>query len=182
MDRIISIDFSQSQTETGGMRARANSLWRHRDFMKLWTGETVSKLGSQVSLLAIPLIAITVLKASTFEVGALSAVEFSPFILVALHAGVWVDRLAKRPVLIAADAGRFAALLSIPIAYELGGLGLAQLYVVAFTTGVLTVFFDVAYQSYLPVLVDRDQLTDGNGKLATSESVALVAGPGLAGG
>src|SRR5207248_7147862 len=101
---------------------------------------------------------------------------------VALHAGVWVDRLSKRPVLIAADVGRFVALLSIPLVYELGGLGMAQLYIVAFTTGVLTVFFDVAYQSYLPVLVDRDQLTDGNGKLATSESVALVAGPGLAGG
>src|SRR5439155_19942063 len=119
MDRIISIDFSQSRADTGGMRARANSLWRHRDFMKLWTGETVSKLGSQVSLLAIPLIAITVLKASTFEVGLLSAVEFAPFILVALHAGVWVDRLTKRPVLIVADVGRFVALLSIPLAYEL---------------------------------------------------------------
>jgi len=157
-------------------------LWRHRDFMKLWGGETVSKLGSQVSLLAIPLIAITVLKASTFEVGLLSAVEFAPFILVALHAGVWVDRLAKRPVLMVADAGRFVALLSIPVAYELGGLTLGQLYLVSFVTGVLTVFFDVVYQSYLPVLVERDQLTDGNGKLATSESAAQVAGPGLAGG
>jgi MFS family permease len=161
---------------------RRGSLWRHRDFLKLWGGESVSKLGSQVTALAIPLIAITVLKATTFEVGLLSAVEFAPFILVALHAGVWVDRLRKRPVLITADAGRLAALASIPIAYELGVLTIGQLYVVAFMTGVLTVFFDVAYQSYLPLLVDRDQLTDGNGKLATSESFAQVAGPSLAGG
>src|SRR5437588_787158 len=161
---------------------RLGGLWRHRDFMKLWSGETVSKVGSQVSVLAIPLIAITVLKASTFEVGLLATVEFSPFILVALHAGAWVDRLAKRPVLIAADVGRFAALLTVPLAYELGGLTIGQLYVVSFVTGVLTVFFDVAYQSYLPALVDREQLTEGNAKLATSESGAQVVGPGLAGG
>ncbi|MDQ1397484.1 MAG: hypothetical protein QOG64_2743 [Acidimicrobiaceae bacterium] len=158
------------------------SLWRHRDFMKLWSAETVSKFGSQVSLLAIPLIAITVLKVTTFEVGLLSAVEFSPFILVALHAGVWVDRLPKRSVLIVADAGRFLALASIPLVYEVGRLTIGQLYLVSFVTGVLTVFFDVAYQSYLPVLVDRGQLTDGNGKLATTESAAQVGGPGLAGG
>src|SRR3954469_20198330 len=150
--------------------------------MKLWGGETVSKIGSQVSLLAIPLIAITVLKVSTFQVGLLSAVEFSPFILVALHAGVWVDRLTKRPVLIVAEIGRFVALLSIPIAYELDVLAIGQLYIVSFITGVLTVFFDVAYQSYLPALVDRNQLTDGNAKLTTSESAAQVVGPGLAGG
>src|SRR5205823_14801307 len=112
--------------------AARRSLLRHPSFMKLWAGETVSRLGSQVSLLAIPLIAITVLKASTFEVGLLSAVEFSPFILVALHAGVWVDRLTKRPVLIVADVGRFIALLSIPLAYELDVLTIGQLYVVSF--------------------------------------------------
>ena len=94
------------------------TLWRHRDFLKLWAGQSVSRLGSQVSLLALPLIAITVLKATTFEVGLLSAVEFAPFLLVGLPAGVVVDRLAKRPVLIAADVGRLVAIGSVPLAYE----------------------------------------------------------------
>src|SRR3954454_1581664 len=99
------------------MTTREATLWHHPDFMKLWGGQAVSRLGSQVSLLALPLIAITVLKATTFEVGLLSAAEFAPFILVGLPAGVVVDRLAKRPVLIVADVGRVVALGSIPIAY-----------------------------------------------------------------
>ena len=157
------------------------SLWRHGDFMKLWSAETVSQLGSQVSLLAIPLIAISVLKATTLQVGLLSAVEMAPFLLVGLPAGAIVDRLRRRPVLIAGDVGRALALGSIPIAHAFNVLGLAQLYVVAFVTGVLTVFFDVAYQAYLPALVERDQLVDGNGKLEISRSGAQVAGPGIAG-
>ena len=159
----------------------ASSLWRDGDFMKLWGGQTVSRLGSQVSILALPLIAITLLHATTFEIGLLTAAEFAPFIVVGLPAGVWVDRLAKRPVLIAADIGRVLALASIPIAYEAGVLAIAQLYLVAFASGVLTVFFDVAYQSYLPELVERGQLVDGNAKLATTESGAQLAGPTLAG-
>jgi MFS family permease len=158
------------------------SLWRHADFMKLWTAETISQVGSQVTLLALPLVAITVLDASAFEVGLLSTVEFAPFVLVGLPAGVWVDRLRRRPVLVAGDLGRAAVLLSIPVAYQLGVLTIGQLYVVGFVTGVLTVFFDVAYQSYLPALVASDQLIDGNAKLEISRSGAQIAGPGLAGG
>ena len=161
--------------------AHKSTLWHHRDFLKLWSGQTVSRLGSQVSILAFPLIAITVIKATTFQVGLLTAVEFSPFILVGLPAGVWVDRLAKRPVLIAADLGRLVALATIPLAHELWRVTMVQLYAVAFATGVLTVFFDVAYQSYLPVLVTRDDLVDGNAKLATTDSAATVAGPSVAG-
>src|SRR3954468_9595685 len=157
------------------------SLWHHRDFLKLWGGQAVSRLGSQVTLLALPLIAITVLNATTFEVGLLSAVEFAPFILVGLPAGVIVDRRSKRPILIAADIGRLLALASVPIAYELDALTLGQLYAVAFVTGVLTVFFDVAYQSYLPVLVARDQLVEGNAKLSVTDSAATVIGPSIAG-
>src|SRR3954451_4871924 len=178
MERSISIDFLQSLHDT---RAVRKSLWRHHDFLKLWGGQTVSRLGSQVSMLALPLIAITVLKATTFEVGLLTTVEFSPFILVGLPAGVWVDRLPKRPVLVTADLGRLVALLSIPLTYELGSLSMGQLYVVSFITGVLTVFFDVAYQAYLPELVARDQLVDGNAKLATTDSAAQLAGPTFAG-
>jgi MFS family permease len=157
------------------------SLWRHADFMKLWTGETISQLGTQVTLLALPLTAILILKASPFQVGLLGTVEFLPFILVGLPAGVWVDRLRRRPILIVGDLGRFIALGSIPIAYELGVLHIVQLYVVAFVSGVLTVFFDVSYQSYLPSLVERDQIVDGNAKLEISRSGAQLAGPGIAG-
>jgi MFS family permease len=160
---------------------RSRSLWRHRDFMKLWTGETISQLGTQVTLLALPLTAILILKASAFQVGLLATVEFLPFILVGLPAGVWFDRLPRRPVLIAGDVGRFLALGSIPVAYELGVLHIAQLLIVAFVSGICTVFFDVAYQAYLPSMVDRDQLVDGNAKLEISRSGAQLAGPGMAG-
>ena len=164
------------------------SLWRHPDFLKLWAGETVSVFGSSISQLAIPLVAILTLDATTFEVGALSAVETAPFLLVALWAGVFVDRRKRRPVLIGADLGRAVVLGSIPVVYWLGGMnhehrfaGLAQLYAVALVAGVLTVFFDVAYQSYLPSLVDREQIAEGNSKLSTTEAAAQLAGPGAAG-
>jgi MFS family permease len=157
-------------------------LWRHRDFLKLWSAETVSQFGTQVTLLALPLAAILVLKASAFEVALLGAIEFLPFILFSLPAGVWVDRLPRRPILIVGDLGRAISLASVPIAYELGLLSVAQLYAVAFVNGILTVFFDVAYQSYLPSLVERDQLVEGNAKLELSRSAAQIAGPGVAGG
>ena len=165
------------------VRTRTNprSLLRNRDFMRLWSAESVSQLGTQVSLLALPLLAIKTLHATTFQVGALTAVEFAPFLIVGLPAGVVVDRRARRPVLMIGDVGRAIALFSIPIAWWLGVLTLLQLFVVVFVTGVLTVFFDVAYQSYLPALVDADQLADGNSKLEISRSGAQIAGPGLAG-
>src|SRR5437763_801101 len=129
------------------MRRPAGALWRHPDFLKLWTGQTLSEFGSQVSQLAIPTVAILTLKASAFQVAALGTVEFLPFLLLTLPAGVWVDRWRRRWILIAGDFGRAVLLVSIPVAYAFGHLTLAQLYVVGFTVGVLTVFFDVAYQS-----------------------------------
>jgi len=156
-------------------------LWRHRDFMKLWSGQTISQFGTQVSLLAIPLTAVLVLDASAFEVAQLSTVEYLPFLLFALPAGVWVDRLSRRPILIAADLARGAALGSIPLAYAFGALTIWQLYAVSFVAGTLTVFFDVAYQSYLPSLVERERLLHGNSLLEMSVSVAQVAGPGVGG-
>ena len=113
--------------------------------------------------------------------GSLTAVETLPFLVVGLPAGAWVDRMRRRRVLIAADIGRLAALGSIPIASAFASLTLVHLFVVAFVTGVFTVFFDVAYQSYLPELVDRQQLVEGNAKLSASESTAHVAGPGIGG-
>lgn len=157
------------------------SLFRNRDFLRLWTGETVSVFGSAITQLAIPLIAATVLQVSAFEFGLLTTIEFLPFILLSLPAGVWVDRLRRRPILIAADLGRAVAIGSIPAAYALGVLSIWQLYVVGFGAGCLTVFFDIAYQSYLPSIVERDQLVEGNAKLEITRSASQILGPGMAG-
>jgi MFS family permease len=156
-------------------------LWRHSDFLKLWSAETVSQFGSQFTALAFPLAAVIVLDASIFEIAVLDVLLFLPFVLVSLPAGVWVDRMRRRPILVVGDLARAALLLSIPIAYAFDALTIWQLYAVAFLVGVATVFFDVAYQSYLPSLVDRRALVDGNSKLEVSRSAAQLGGPGLAG-
>lgn len=156
-------------------------LWGQGDFLRLWAGQTISQFGSQISALALPLLAILVLDASTFEVAALGVAEFLPFILFSLPAGAWVDRLSRRPILIVTDWGRAVALATLPLAYFLDSLTMTQLYVVGFCVGVFTVFFDVAYQSFLPSLVERDDLTDANGKLEVTRSAAQTAGPGVAG-
>lgn len=158
------------------------TLWRHADYMKLWSAATISLMGSQVSQLAIPIIAAVVLYSSPLEVALLGTVEMAPFILFALPAGAWLDRVRRRPVLIAGDFGRGAALLSIPIAYAAGVLTIWQLYAVGFVAGSLTVLFDVADQSYLPALLDPDDLVEANSKLSVPQASAQVVGPALAGG
>ena len=163
------------------VRPRRGGLWHHLDFRRLWIGETVSQFGTQISQLALPLVAILVLHASTFEVGLLTAIEMLGFLIVGLPAGAWVDRMRFRSVLIVNDLIRAAALGSIPLAQALGMLTIGQLYVVALLTGVSTVFFDVAYQSYLPDLIDRAALVEGNAKLQASESVSQIAGPSAGG-
>ena len=156
-------------------------LWRHRDFLNLWSSETVSRFGSEISGLAIPFVAIAVLKASAFEVAALTALLFLPFLLFTLPAGVWIDRLARKPILVASDLVRALALASVPVAYWLDGLTIWQLYAVGFIHGIGTVFFDVSYQSYLPSLVRKEQLVDGNSKLELSRTSSQIGGPGVAG-
>jgi MFS family permease len=163
------------------VRPRRGGLWHHLDFRRLWIGETVSHFGTQVSQIAIPLVAILVVHATTFEVGLLTAMETLGFLIVGLPAGAWVDRMRFRSVLIVNDILRAVALGSIPLAQMLGVLSIGQLYAVALITGVSTVFFDVAYQSYLPELIDRSALVEGNSKLQGSESVSQIAGPGLGG-
>ena len=158
------------------------TLIGHRDFRLLWGGETVSELGSQVSLLAIPLVAVGTLRATPLQMGALAAATTVAFLVVGLPAGVWVDRRRRRRVMIVSDVGRLLALGSIPVAEVLGVLHLVQLYIVALVSGVFTVFFDVAYQSYLPSLVGRERLVEGNAKLTGSAEAAQVAGPSIAGG
>jgi MFS family permease len=158
------------------------ALWRHPDFLKMWTGQTISEFGSSISQLALPIIAVRLLDASAFAVAALGTVEFLPFLLFTLPAGVWVDRLPRRAVLITGDLGRALLLATVPLAYFADALTLVQLYVVGFLIGVLTVFFDVAYQSYLPSLVERDHLVEGNSKLEVTRSAGALAGPPTAGG
>ncbi len=163
------------------MTGPSRSLLRHPDFLKLWTAETISVSGSAITQLALPIIAATILGVTPFEFGLLTTIEFLPFILFSLPAGVWVDRLRRRPILIVADLGRAATILSIPIAFYFDALTIWQLYLVGFINGTFTVFFDVAYQSYLPSIVERDQLVEGNSKLEITRAAAQILGPGLAG-
>jgi MFS family permease len=163
------------------MRRPTGGLWSHPDFLKLWTGQTISEFGSQISQLAIPLLAAITLHASAFEFSLLGVLGFLPFILFALPAGVWVDRLHRRYILIAGDAARAVLLALIPVLWAIGALRMWQLLVLQFVIGVFTVFFDVAYQSYLPALIEREHLVDGNSKLQLTVSVTQVAGPSVSG-
>ena len=156
-------------------------LWRNRDFMGLWVGQTVNEAGTQISQLAVPTVAILLLHASAFQVGLLTALEFLPFPVLSLVAGVYADRLKRRPLMIAADLGRMLALVTIPISFGLGLLRIEQLYLVGLVVGVFNVFFEISYQSYLPALIDRADLVEGNSKLEVSRSTAQLAGPAIAG-
>jgi MFS family permease len=151
------------------------------DFRRLWLATSVSELGTQVSQLAIPLAAISLLHATALEVGVLAAAGYLPLALFGLPAGAWVDRVRRRRVLMATDLSRAVVLASIPVAHAFGHLTIAQLCVVALVVGGLSVFFDVAYASYLPSLVGRADLARGNSRLQVSEQGAAVLGPGLAG-
>jgi predicted MFS family arabinose efflux permease len=163
------------------MPSTSTSLWRHPDFMKLWSGQTVSQFGSMVTRNALPLIGVLVLRASPWQMGLLSAAGSAPVLLIGLLVGAWADRLRRRPILIAADLGRAALVLSIPVAAMLGRLTLTHLYVVAALAGGLTVFFDVAYQAFLPTLVAPEQLFEGNSKLSLTGSLAEIVVPGITG-
>lgn len=163
------------------MQLRAGTLWNNSDFLKLWAGETVSLFGSQITTLALPLTAALTFWANPMQMGILEAASFLPYLLFTLFAGVWVDRRRRHPLLIWGNLGRALLLGLIPLGTWLGILRLSYLYLIAFLTGVLAVFFQLAYQSYLPTLVNRSQLTEGNSKLSISDSLAQVVGPGLGG-
>ncbi|ASR37488.1 MFS transporter [Prauserella marina] len=158
-----------------------NSLLFHRDFRRLWAGETASQFGVFVGRTVLPLLAATVLAATPLEMGLLTAAENAAFLLLGLPAGVWVDRLRRKTLMVRADLVRGVLLLSVPIAWWADVLTLTQLVVVALLVSVCTLFFDVAYQSYLPSLVGREKLVEGNAKLQVSQSVAHVSGPGIGG-
>jgi MFS family permease len=156
-------------------------LWSHRDFNRLWFSDTVSQIGNQFTSLALPILAVLSLHAGAFEIGLLMALQTLFFPILGLFVGVWADRLRKRPIMVVCNLGRMAGLASIPLAFFLSSLTLYQLYAVAAVNGVFTVFFEICYQSYLPVLIDREDLVEGNSKLQTSASGAQVVGPALAG-
>ena len=160
---------------------RSTSLGTNGDFLKLWSGFTIARVGSQITVLALPLTAVLLLGAGATETGLLVAARMAPSLLVGPFIGVWVDRVRRRPILVAADLGSATVIASIPVAAALGALGLAQLYVVAFLAGTFAVATDLARSALLPALVRRDQLVGANSRLQGSDAVAQVAGPSLGG-
>src|SRR4029079_18845861 len=157
------------------MRSRfLTGLWAHPDFVRLWAGTTTSMFGSLIGQLALSFTAIEFLHASAAEVAVLGVCQLVPGFLVSPAAGVWVDRLRRRPVLIVCDLGRAVVLFSVPIAAVFDSLTLPQLFAVAAANSALTVFFGAAYQSYLPTLVKREELIEGNAKLSGTASVAEI--------
>jgi hypothetical protein len=163
------------------VRRFVSGLGDDPEFLKLWTGGFVSTLGFHISILAMQLTAAAVLRATPFEMGLLGAAQFLPRLLFGLVAGVWVDRLHRRPVMIVADIGRAVLLASVPVAFVLGWLSIVQLYVVALGVGSFSVFFGVAAQAYVPTLVGRRNLVDANARMSAGEAVAQIGGPNLAG-
>lgn len=179
----------QTETPDGGRprakkllrRLTSGDLWHHPDFRRLWVGDTASQLGASFGGIALPYLAVTVLAATSFQMGLLGALQGLGFLVVGLPAGALVDRWRKRTVMLAADLGRAALLASLTAAWWLDLLSFTQLLVVATAVGVLTVFFDVSYQSYLPFLVGRELVVEGNAKLQASQSISGAAGPAVGG-
>ena len=163
------------------MSSRPASLWQHRDFLKFWSAQTTSVFGSQLASLAYPLTAILVLEATTFQVGLLQATGTASGVLLGLFAGVIVDRVSRKPLLIISNLGRAFLAFSIPIAAVFGFLRIEQLYLVAFLSGAFSIVSDVAGMAFLPSMLEKEQLVEGNSKFGTTESAAMIAGPSLSG-
>jgi hypothetical protein len=160
---------------------RRDSLMRNRDFVKLWAGETVSLIGTQITQFTLPLVAILTLGATVFEVGVLNATRYAPVVILSLLAGVWLDTRRRRPILIACSLGCAVLIALVPVSYAAGLLSMTLLYVVSALVGSLTVVFDVGVLSYVPGLVAPRHLADSNGKIQSSTALAGIAGPGVAG-
>ncbi len=156
-------------------------LIRDPDFLKLWVGQAISQIGSNITGVGLPFTAVLVLGASPLQMGFLAGAGAVAVLVFGLFAGAWADRLRRRPILIAADMGRAVVLGMIPLLAALHRLTIEHLYVVATASGILTVLFDASYQAYLPSLITRENILEGNSKLALTESAAEIAGPGLTG-
>ena len=158
-----------------------HGLWRHADFLRLWSGQTISSFGSMVGGTAMTFTAIIFLKATPFQMGLLRAMQIVPALLTGLFAGAWVDRLRRRPLLIGADVGRALILATIPLAAIMGILHITQVYFVALAVSIFSIFFDVAYESYLPGLVGTGFLVEANSKLSASAAVSEFGGFSIGG-
>jgi MFS family permease len=172
------VDENQSASSKQ-LESHFKGLWRHPDFMRLWIGQTISEFGSWLG--ALPLMAILVLDATPVQMGLLETMRSAPALFLGLFAGVWVDRLRRRPILVASDIGRALLLGAIAIAALMGSVRMAHLYIVAFLIGALTMFFNLAYHAYVPILVGRKKLLEANSKLGATTSLAEIASPGLGG-
>jgi len=151
-------------------------------FRRFWTGQTISLMGDQVTLIALPLTAVLVLDANAAQMGYLVAAELIPNLLFALHAGAWVDRRGRRrQIMIATDLGRGAVIATIPLAYAFDALTIHQLYIVAFLVGTMSVLFQVAYSSLFIAVVERDSYVTASSLLAGSRAFSFVAGPSIGG-
>jgi MFS family permease len=155
------------------------NLWKHRDFLKFWMGDTVTQFTGQITDLALPTVAVLTLQVTAFQLGVLNGLGFIAFPTLGLFVGVWMDRIRRRSVMIVVNLIEVATLATVPAAFLLGILGLYQLYAVSLIMGTCTLFFDVAYQSYLPSLVNKEDVVEGNQKLQTSASAAQVVGPSV---
>lgn len=163
------------------MKSVRGQLWQNSDFLKLWFGQTISDLGSALSGVALPLVAIMTLHVSSVEMGLLQALNTLPVLLFGLFVGVWVDRVKRRPLMIVAQFGQALVWMIIPSAALLGILRIEFLYVATFIAGSLALIFDLAATSLIPNVVGRDNLVEGNARFQLSHSVISIAGPGLAG-
>lgn len=163
------------------MTVRLSGLWKHKDFLRFWTGQTISVFGSMIGGTALSFTAIVFLEATPFQIGLLNAMQIAPAVVAGLFAGAWVDRLRRRPLMIAADLGRALVLATIPLAALVSALGVEQVILVALATSILGILFDLAYQAYLPGLVGREHVIEGNSKLGASAAAAEFAGFSLGG-
>jgi len=162
-------------------RRNLRGLWRLPDFRRLWLSLTVTSFGAQITNLALPLTAALLLHATPFQMGMLVALETLPFALVSLHAGVLLDRVRKRPIIIVSDVSRGLALLSIPLCAWFGGLSIEVLYAVGFFCGVQNVVGGAAHQVLIAQMAGRDRLVEANAKITLGETSSALVGPGIAG-
>ncbi len=158
-----------------------NGLWRRPDFLKLWFGQTISLLGTQITLLAVPILAAVLLQATPAQMGILSALQLAPALLLGLLTNLWIDRVPRRPLMIVIDVLRALILFTIPAAGWMGFLSINLLYGLGFLLGSANFLFTVLYRAYLPALVEKEDLLEANSKLEVSSALAEIAGPGFAG-
>ena len=172
---------ASDQAVQSGQAAQPRGVFANPDFTRLWAGQTVSLIGTQVTQFTMPLVAVLTLRATVFEVGVLNSLRFVPVLLLSVFAGVWLDRRKRRPVLIVCALGNAVLIGLVPVAAATGQLSIGLLYAVNGLVGTLNMIFDVGALSYVPFLVERERLPEANARLQVSSAVAGISGPGLAG-